>query len=83
MRYITPEILIRKRAGDNPLPEWSAAILCFHGPVNSQMLVQQFDARALGYSVFTGIAESDVYETVIAGKRVGILAKSLSENLDL
>jgi len=74
MRYITPETLIRNRAGDNTLPQWFAAVLSFHGMSRSHPLIQQFDMKPLGYTVFTGIAPSDVYEVNIDGKLIGILA---------
>ncbi len=73
MRYITPEALIKNRLGSNPLPQWFAAILCFQGPKNSQPLVQEFNAQPLGYSIFLGLGESQVYEVIVGDRRVGIL----------
>jgi uridine phosphorylase len=74
VRYITPEILIRNRIGDNSLPQWFAAVLSFHGASRSHPLIQQFDLSPLGYRLFAGIEPSDVYEADVDGKRIGVLA---------
>jgi uridine phosphorylase len=74
MRYITPETLVKNRVRDNPLPQWFAAVLSFHGSTRSHPLIQEFNAKPLGYRVFYGMEESDIRETVINGKRIGVLA---------
>lgn len=74
MRYITPETLIKNRVGENPLPNWFAAVLSFHGASRSNPIIQQFDGTPLGYGVFAGINPSDVYDVEINGKHIGLLA---------
>lgn len=79
MRYITPKVLLKHRLGNQPHPQWSAAILCFLGYKSSQTLVSTFNAQPLGYKVFYGLDEFSecpfVYEAIIGSKRVGIVTR--------
>lgn len=54
MRYLTPDILVERRLGENPAPGWDAAVICFRSTVYSQELVRGFSAAAVGYRVLSG-----------------------------
>lgn len=81
MRYITPEAIIHSRLGDNPRPQWDAAVLCFRSYEGSGLMVEVFDAEPLGYKVLWGIDEVPgyprVHEFTIGAARVGVVARCL------
>ncbi|MBN1815074.1 MAG: hypothetical protein JXA14_24785 [Anaerolineae bacterium] len=81
MRYITPEAIMRSRFGDNPRPQWDAAVLCFRSYEGSGSLIEAFDAKPLGYKVLWGMDEIPRYplahEFTIGAVRVGVIARCL------
>jgi uridine phosphorylase len=78
MRYITPETVIRRRFGDNPTPQWNAAVLCFRSYEGSGLLVEAFEAWPLGYKALWGMDDVPgrplTYEFTVGAARVGVIA---------
>jgi uridine phosphorylase len=81
MRYITPEAIMQSRFGDNPRPEWDAAVLCFRSHEGSRLIAEMMGAKPLGYKVLWGMDEIPAYplahEFVVGKARVGLIARCL------
>ena len=78
-RFITPEMVMTNRFLAYPRPQWDCAVVCFRDYQGSQILVNAFDARPLGYKAIYGMEECAefpiVYETEILGRRIGIVTR--------
>lgn len=73
MRYISPEKVVRGHLGNNLLPQWDIAIMCFHSIEKTNKIVEYFSGRRLGYRIFSKCNEDFVFETSMYGKKIGIL----------
>jgi hypothetical protein len=80
-RYITPEAIMQSRFGDNPRPEWDAAVLCFRSHEGSRLIAEMMRAKPLGYKVLWGMDEIPAYplahEFIVGKARVGLIARCL------
>ena len=72
---------MRSRFGDNPRPQWDAAVLCFRSHEGSRLIAQMMGAEPLGYKVLWGMDEIPAYplahEFVVGKARVGLIARCL------
>ena len=59
MRYITPEIIMRKRFADQTPPKWSAVVLSFRSRLDAGPLLDELGAELLGRKIVWGMRESD------------------------
>lgn len=78
MRYITPEMIVRKRFEGQAPPEWSAAVLSFRSRLDAGPLLRELGAEPLGRKIVWGMRESDewplAHEMMIGSQRVGVIA---------
>jgi uridine phosphorylase len=78
MRYITPDAIMCSRFGDNPHPQWDAAVLCFRSHEGSRLIAQALGAEPLGHKVLWGMDEVPAYplahEFTVGKARVGLIA---------
>ena len=66
---------MKARIGNDSSPDWFAAVLIFHSQSRSRTMLKVSNAKPFSRRVVSGLAADDIFETVINGKRIGILAQ--------